>query len=152
MIAGSSPVRQGRGAAVVSDACNSNSLSSIVGANLPTLFIAPYQPSDRGLAIAIRLSAGIEAVPMAAMGSLPAEVKLLDRYFNSSCASEQTFAPHGAIFPFLVVGWSHVDRSRVAMGRRRCTDAGFRVAREMERRRQLKPGSSVHVRLVAATD
>lgn len=37
--------RQGRGTAVVSEAYNSNSLNLIVGAYLPTLFIAPGQPS-----------------------------------------------------------------------------------------------------------
>lgn len=45
LIAGLMLARQGRGAAVVSEAYNSNSLNLIVGAYLPTLFIAPNQPS-----------------------------------------------------------------------------------------------------------
>ncbi len=46
LIAGLMLARQGRGAAVVSEAYNSNSLNLIVGAYLPTLFIAPDQPSS----------------------------------------------------------------------------------------------------------
>ena len=46
LIAGLRLVRQGRGAAVVSEAYNSNSLNLIVGTYLPTLFIAPDQPSN----------------------------------------------------------------------------------------------------------
>ncbi len=45
LTAGLMLARQGRGAAVVSEAYNSNSLNLIVGAYLPTLFIAPHQPS-----------------------------------------------------------------------------------------------------------